>query len=155
MKRKLLTSVLIFVFFLSSTGIPLVLHTCGISGESNYFGCASCAESTPVTEPESCCDETPTQGQSNSDQVVFFKSLDSETCCYEKVDLHKYNYDISLFGYTQLTANLSGTVTLPFDFGGDNQITQILENCNDLPPPSFGKCLLTSIHQLKIAIPLS
>ena len=155
MKRKFLISILIFVFFLSATGFPVVIHTCESSGETTLFGCEMCDDAAKVTEPESCCDQNTTEKKSDSNQFETIKSLDGESCCFEKVDLHKISYDVSIFNLSNLIACEFDAVTVSTDLKVEQEITQILRNTDDLPPPSFGKSLLTSLHQLKIALPLS
>ncbi|MCA0390015.1 MAG: hypothetical protein LCH52_16115 [Bacteroidetes bacterium] len=155
MKRKFLISILIFVFFLSATGFPVVIHTCESSGVSTLFGCEMCEETAEVPAPESCCDENPDENKSDFSQCETIKSLDGESCCFEKVDLHKISYDVSVFNLSNLFICEFDAVTVSSDLTSEQEITQILRNTDDLPPPSFGKSLLTSIHQLKIALPLS
>lgn len=155
MKRKFLISILIFVFFLSATGFPVVIHTCESSGVSTLFGCEMCDDAVEVSEPESCCDQNTDEKKSDFNQFETIKSLEGESCCFEKVDFHQISYDVSIFNLSNLFVSEFDAVTVSSDLTGEQEITQILRNTDDLPPPSFGKSLLTSIHQLKIALPLS
>lgn len=155
MKRKVLVSILAIAFFLSSTGFPVIVHICESTGQSSFAGCAMCYEVTKLPETESCCQDEPVVKNNDTDRFESVSSADIASCCFEKVDLHKISYDVSVFNLSNLFICEFDAVTVSSDLTSEQEITQILRNTDDLPPPSFGKSLLTSIHQLKIALPLS
>ncbi|KAB2908645.1 MAG: hypothetical protein LC102_02680 [Ignavibacteriales bacterium] len=206
MKRKNFITLFLFVFFLTSTGIPQVIHECSMTGTKSITGCSSCGmeessemddccTTNPTDEPSCCTDEISdatveqtaiateeknsgsntgrnssntsekpsssattehnASASANSHSSVAdactLHNLDNQQCCSEEIDLVKIvdnysvpdqkttgNLDVSIVKTVEPTAK----VTL--------QSTFIFQKSNS-PPLIFGKQLLFSIHQLKIA----
>ncbi len=166
MKRKFFISLILTFFFLSSTGIPQVIHQCNLTGEKSLDFCAacsekehenseaSCCETVPVEEPSCCEDEAPAGTAAKDDSCVIVKA-DEHTCCSDQVNLLKITDNFSTStAQKSLDAGTVVIATVDVTFNA-------LSGCNtegyqqDIPPPLFGKHLLYSLHQLKIATPLS
>jgi hypothetical protein len=74
MKKKISISTLAFLFFASTTGLPLVLHYCEMMQSFSLEVCEMHNNETIVT---SCCEAE------NTSQVYFSKGYD--TCCTTKL----------------------------------------------------------------------
>lgn len=165
MKRKFFISLVITFFFLSSTGIPQVIHQCNLTGEKSLDFCAacsagehkqpeSCCEPGPVVE-DSCCEEEPVATTTQSDENCVIVDKDQQTCCSDRVNLLKINDDFPVStGKKIIDAGAVIVATLDITELGSNRFSRII-HFQDIPPPLFGKYLLYSLHQLKIAAPLS
>lgn len=165
MKRKNFISFILILFFLSSTGVPQVIHQCNLTGEKSFDLCAacsaeeheamdSCCETEPVEQPSCCEEEAPAApADVNGDCVI--SSPNDVSCCTDQVNLLKISddYSVSSSGKTAETV-LTVVVTLDEPAGLETG-TSIVSDQQNIPPPLFGKDLLFSIHQLKIASPLS
>lgn len=75
--RKKLIALLIFVFFLSSTGLPLTLHYCQMSGSVTLSECGVCNDEEANAEM-SCC-------SSDEDFRTNIKTPSEDYCCVNKV----------------------------------------------------------------------
>ena len=165
MKRKFFISLILTVFFLSSTGMPQVIHQCNLTGEKSLDFCAacseeehkkpdSCCETQPVKEPSCCEEETPAGTTSNDESCVIVKASE-QTCCSDHISLLKINDDFSVSAakkFIEAGALIVATLDIP-ELNSDH--TARIIHFQDIPPPLFGKNLLYSLHQLKIAAPLS
>ena len=165
MKRKFFISLILTFFFLSSTGIPQVIHQCNLTGEKSLDFCAACSEeehnkhdacceTEPVKEP-SCCEEETTAGTTSNDENCVIVKANEQTCCSDHISLLKINDDFSVSAAKKsLDAGATLVATLDIPDTRSDRTSRII-HFQDIPPPLFGKNLLYSLHQLKIAAPLS
>jgi len=138
--------VLIFLFFISTTGLPVFYHYCTMMGENSLSECEMC--SIEVKKDSSCCSEKVYE---NVQQISSNKSR----CCVDQFDYKKiedeffqnFNPNVKHFYLVVVTVN-SSTLLL------DEVETNLQQDDHNLPPPKFGKQLLHTIHQLKIDIPI-
>lgn len=167
MKRKKFISLILILFFLSSTGIPQVIHQCNLTGEKSLDFCAACSEeehqqpeSCCEPEPEpvieaSCCEEEPAAATTQTGDNCVIVDKDQQTCCSDQVNLLKITDNFST-STSQKTPE-AGAVATSTVYITVNAFTGCTTEGHqqDIPPPLYGKQLLFSLHQLKIAAPLS
>lgn len=158
---------LIFILFsgimvIASGGFNLVHHYCSCSQNINTTilfdspGCDNegtedhCGNNADIEEP-SCCQ------QKNNDLPTNQSQCDNgKNCCSSEYSFFKTDtFDLS--GKTRINPDLKiVTVTEINDYQNQDPqsdfFIQIIDY--DLPPPDYGKELLFSLHQLKIATPL-
>lgn len=165
MKRKNFISFILVLFFLSSTGVPQVIHQCNLTGEKSFDVCAacskeeheemeSCCEVEPVEQP-SCCEDEATEASNEADGACSVSSPADVSCCSDQISLLKIHDDFSVSG-SQKTGDAGMIVVATVDLTTtESGNSSIVAEFQDIPPPLFGKDLLFSIHQLKIALPLA
>lgn len=164
--KNILQQILIYLFsgiiVIASGGFGLVHHYCGCTEKENisiltetsccYDGMENLAcNSESVTESSSCC-----QVDIREKPVKSHTCNGKNDCCsseyfYFKTD----NFDLS--GHHRI--NLDFDIAYTAIILEDQNLNRLTEGFtfpinNNLPPPEYGKELLFSIHQLKIATPL-
>ncbi len=165
MKRKNFISFILILFFLSSTGVPQVIHQCNLTGEKSFDLCAacsaeeheamdSCCETEPVEQP-SCCEEEAPAAPADVNGNCVISSPNDVSCCSDQVNLLKISDDFSVSGSNKTGDQPLSVVTILDLATGFESFTSKVSELHNIPPPLFGKDLLFSIHQLKIAAPLS
>ena len=146
MKKKISILTIVFLFFISTTGLPVWSHYCEMIGKNSLSECGDCKiEEVEVT---TCCSETI------PDYKLQYSSSNSN-CCIDEFDFKKIEDNFSQRGNTVL-------ISLSLIFAESNLTTiesetekKYSQNSNyDLPPPKFGKQLLNTIHQLKLDLPV-
>jgi hypothetical protein len=145
MKKRIAILSLVFLFLVSTTGLPVTYHLCEMMGEKSLDECEMCAVEVEKVE-SSCCSEE------DSDNLIQLSTLET-TCCFESFELNKIEDDFSLSVNTILI--LSNVVIATIDQDNislteDKLFTQ--QTSYNLPPPKFGRKLLQTIHQLKIDV---
>lgn len=165
MKRKNFISFILILFFLSTTGVPQVIQQCNLTGEKSFDVCAACSEEEhkemesccevePVAEP-SCCEDEATAASSETDGSCAVTTPADVSCCSDQVNLLKISDDFSVSGSNKTGDQPLSVVTILDLSTGFESFTSKVSELHNIPPPLFGKDLLFSIHQLKIAAPLS
>ncbi|GJQ31445.1 MAG: hypothetical protein HBSAPP04_02840 [Ignavibacteriaceae bacterium] len=165
MNSKKFISFILLLFFLSSTGVPQVIHRCNLTGEKSFDVCAACSteeheemvaccKAEPVEQPSCCEEEQPAANANNNDASSVTSSTDV-SCCTDQINLLKISDDYSATGFAK-TGDAGRVIVATVDFSTViSGNASIVSEFQDIPPPLFGKHLLFSIHQLKIATPLS
>lgn len=167
MMKSFLKQIVIILFsgivVIASGGFSLIHHYCACNKNFNYsilIEETEChdemddhhCEMKPSSEAISCCQQESTQTQNNHQHCG-----DNHDCC-----------SLEYFYFKTDNFDLSGNSKVNFVFivayvaeiqNNQNQAQQaefiIYQISNNLPPPEYGKKLLYSIHQLKIATPLA
>lgn len=146
MKEKIAIMTIIFLFFISTTGLPVFSHYCKDMGKSISPEGIDCLNIEQFTE--SCCLGSIAE---NNEKI---KSEKTE-CCVNEFDYRKIEDN---FSQSSITVLLSVSLII-----AENNLTTIQseaekkysQNSNyNLPPPKFGKELLNTIHQLKLDLPV-
>ena len=146
MKKKISILTLTILFLVSTTGLPIYSHYCEMMGQKSSNECEMC--SIEIEKIESvCCSE---ENQFEKLQI----SSENSTCCIDAFDYKKIedNYSQPISLRLIFSSEIVGT-TVDVVIEPENVKPQSFINTDNLPPPKFGKRLLHSIHQLKIALP--
>lgn len=146
MNKKILISTLTLLFLVSTTGLPVFYHYCELIGKKSMTECEMCETKVIEIVEKSCCSEIETE---------FQLKLSDARCCIDDFDYKKIEDNF----FQSLNTNLLPINSViaeehycSLDSQSENKYS---EQCNyNLPPPKFGKELLTKIHQLKIDIPI-
>lgn len=147
MKKKISILTLIFLFLVSTTGLPVFYHYCEMMGKKSLTECQSCQEEEKE-ETFSCC------SIEESDFEIQLKA-EKTSCCIDEFDYKKIEDDF----FQTITSNpipITSVVTEFHlsSFNSQNEIKFLDQTNYDLPPPKFGKELLNTIHQLKFDLPV-
>jgi hypothetical protein len=146
MKKKISILTIVFLFFISTTGLPVWSHYCEMIGKKSLSECGDCKiEEVEVT---TCCSETI------PDYKLQYSSSNSN-CCINEFDFKKIEDNF----FQTITSNLIPLISVISELHSTSIYSQsenkFAEQTNyDLPPPKFGKQLLNTIHQLKIDLPV-
>ena len=142
-RTKILT--LIFLFFISTTGLPVFYHYCEMMGVNSLSECEMC--SSEEEREFSCCSEELFE---DAPQIASNKS----SCCIDQFDYKKIEDDFSqnFNSNTKLFNLITAVKSSTLLFNEVEKHSQ--QHTYDLPPPKFGKQLLYTIHQLKLDIPV-
>jgi len=150
------------LLIIASGGFGLIHHYCGCTDNENIsiltensccpddmksIACKIDSE----TETVSCCQVDTSEKPANSNDCSGEDGCCSSEYLYFKTD----KFDLS--GNNRI--NLDFTIaykTIILDNQSQDLLTEgfTFQINNNLPPPEYGKNLLTSLHQLKIAAPL-
>lgn len=138
-----------FSFLVSTTGLPIWSHYCELMGSRSSIECEMCETELDPIEETSCCSEAIPEN------LVKISDGKSECCIdefdYRKIeDSYSQGFNTLIFSYQFIFSELN--------LNGDDSDSENNNSNNsnyDLPPPKFGKQLLKTIHQLKIALPAS
>jgi len=165
--KSILPQILIILFsgiiVFASGGFNLIHHYCGCTEDDNISilvekSCCSDEEDIyncdidSASEPASCC-----QNEAPLNQTKHNHCDEGGDCCsseylYFKTD----NFDLSGNSRVNFVFIVAYVAEIQ---NNQNQAQQaeflIYQISNNLPPPEYGKELLYSIHQLKIATPLA
>lgn len=146
MKKRLSISILILVFLVSTTGLPVFYHYCEMMGKKSLSECGDCK----IEEVEiiSCCSEIIPD-----DQLQYSSS--NSNCCIDEFDYKQIEDDF----FQTITSNLIPIASVitelqlsSLDSQSENKFSE--QRNYNLPPPKFGKELLNIIHQLKLDLPV-
>jgi hypothetical protein len=147
MKKRISILILTILFVVSTTGLPIWSHYCEMMGKRSSSECEMCKVEMEKVEPSCCSEETP----DNQRQVY----TENSNCCVDVFDFNKIEDDF----FQTITSNLipiTSVVTelhlTSLDSQNENIFSQ--QTNYDLPPPKFGKELLSTIHQLKLDLPV-
>lgn len=146
MKKKISILSLVILFLVSTTGLPIWSHYCEMMGQKSSDECEMCSIEIEKIESD-CCSE---ENQFEKIQI----SSENSTCCIDAFDYKRiednYSQPISLrlIFSSEIVATTVDVVANP-----KNVKSQSFIDTDNLPPPKFGKQLLHTIHQLKIALP--
>ena len=146
MKKRITILVLIFLFLVSTTGMPIWSHYCDMMGEKALTECDDCK--MEEVEVASCCSETIPD-----DQLQYSSS--NSKCCIDEFDFKKIEDNF----FQTITSNLISITSVLSEHHPTSIYSQSEKNFSqqtnyDLPPPKFGKELLNTIHQLKLDLPV-
>lgn len=144
MKKKISILTIVFLFFISTTGLPVWSHYCEMMGKKSLNECDACIVETQT----SCCSEEQLTAKIKI-------TAENSSCCFDIFDYKKIEDDF----FQTITSNLIPIITVStelhlssLDSQNENEFS---EKTNfDLPPPKFGKELLNTIHQLKLDLPV-
>ncbi len=146
MKKKISILSLVILFLVSTTGLPIWSHYCEMMGQKSSNECEMCSIEIEKIESDCCSEEN---------QFVKMQiSSENSTCCIDTFDYKRiednYSQPISLrlIFSSEIVATTVDVVVNP-----KNVKSQSFIDTDNLPTPKFGKRLLHSIHQLKIALP--
>jgi hypothetical protein len=158
MVKKFFISSLIFIFILSTVGLPLLLHICEISGSKTVISCSDCKEVTATEPTTSCCKEEkllPTRRDNSpiKDGSAAIYS-DKSSCCSDEMEQIKIDDEFSASSSQKFDCDIEVTIISVVSELNLNE-NSILRDTENLPPPLFGKILLNTLHQLKIDTLLS
>lgn len=151
MNKKFLTLSLIFAFTLSTAGLPVILHMCSISGTKSLVSCNNCGDEKKAEEPNSCC-EPENSTAKNTEQTI--SHTDNITCCSDQLAQIKIEDDFSVNSAEKVQQNVSVITVATTTHETEKNENYFLNDSGFSPEPLYGKLLLKSIHQLKIATPL-
>ena len=147
MKKRISILILTILFVVSTTGLPIWSHYCEMMGKRSSSECEMCKVEMEKVEPSCCSEEAP----DNQPQVY----TENSNCCVDVFDFNKIEDDF----FQTITSNLipiTSVVTelhlTSLDSQNENIFSQ--QTSYDLPPPKFGKELLSTIHQLKLDLPV-
>ena len=147
MKKRISILILTILFVVSTTGLPIWSHYCEMMGKRSSSECEMCKVEMEKVDPSCCSEETP----DNQPQVY----TENSNCCVDVFDFNKIEDDF----FQTITSNLipiTSVVTelhlTSLDSQNENIFSQ--QTSYDLPPPKFGKELLSTIHQLKLDLPV-
>lgn len=148
MYKKISILTLTLLFLVSTTGMPVFSHYCGMSGKRSLTECEDCLVEMQLPETSCCTEEIP-------DYSLVFTS-DNMICCIDEFDYQKVEEVFS----PSLNLNTINFATVVSEYvsitvDSEKQLAYSNHNNQNLPPPKFGKELLTIIHQLKIDTPIS
>ena len=148
MKRRILISTLTLLFLVSTTGLPVFYHYCEMMDKKSMTECEMCETEVIEIVESSCCSENQPEYQ------VKFSGSHSR-CCIDNFDYKKIEDNF----FQTITANQISINSViieenlsSLDLQNENKFSE--QTNYNLPPPKFGKELLTKIHQLKIDLPV-
>jgi hypothetical protein len=163
--KNIFTTIVALALLIGSTGFQLYKHSCAVHNisEVSLVETPECeqdhqvldekddcckVEDEEVSEP-SCCKTEPIE---ESNQIVI--SAQEISCCFSSVESKVINDNLFHLANQKIIAAefiVSSFIDIEKSIP---QIEQriILQN-NNLPPPVFGKSLLTTLHQLKLDTP--
>ena len=146
MTKRISIFTLALLFLVSTTGLPVFYHYCEMMGKKTMSGCEMCETEVIEVVESSCCSEIEPNNQ--------VKLMDA-SCCIDEFDYKKIEDDF----FQTITTNLFPISTViseenltSIDLQCENKFSE--QTNYNLPPPKFGKELLTKIHQLKIDLPI-
>lgn len=145
MKEKFSILTLVFLFFISTTGLPEFSHYCKVIGGSSASDCTGCMSEDQMA---SCC----IHESSESDKKIESGKTD---CCvdefnYKKIEDQFSNIQEKYFCFTAVKFKPISEI-VPDTCETENSHPQKYT----LLPIKSGKQLLESIHQLKLDTPIS
>lgn len=146
MKKRIAISSLGLLFLVSTTGLPFTYHMCKMMNKKSLSECEVCMVETREVEIPCCAEEF-------SDFIAQISASES-TCCVESFTYKKIEDNFSQSINFNSLANSVVTILKPLDpeIGKEEKLSY--QDSFNLPPPKFGKDLLFSIQQLKIALPV-
>ena len=146
MKEKFSILILVFLFFISTTGLPLFSHYCTELGKSVNSDCNDCLTVEQISS--SCCiDEI---------SVINEKFVAGKTdCCVIEFDYKKIEDQYSNTQKNNSIPAHINFVMIDGNISDDNETKKPDRNKFNIPPPIYGKELLNTIHQLKLDTPIS
>ena len=146
MKKKISILTLTILFLVSTTGMPIWSHYCEMVGKYSLSECSDCK--IEKVEIDSCCLENIPDDQ-------YQLSTEDSNCCVDAFDYKKIedNFSQPISLRLIFSVEIIGT-TIDEVVNPENVKTQSYLNTYNLPPQKFGKQLLHTIHQLKIALPI-
>jgi hypothetical protein len=150
MLKKFLTLSLIFIFLLSTSGLPAILHICVISGSKSFVACNDCEDEKVVEEQDSCCE---TENSTTKNDETSFTKEGKVTCCYDQLTQIMIDDDFSITQVDKVQPNFVVVTTVSVDYSTEKNENYFLNDFDFVPESLFGKLLLKSIHQLKIDTP--
>lgn len=151
MNKKFLTLSLIFAFTLSTAGLPVILHMCSISGTKSLVSCNDCGDEKKAEVQESCC--TPENSTSKNNEPGL-SHTDNITCCSDQLTQIKIDDEFSVKSVDKVEQNVVVVSVISTPNTTEKNENYFLNDSGFSPDPLYGKLLLKSIHQLKIANPL-
>lgn len=151
MNKKFLTLSLIFAFTLSTAGLPVILHMCSISGSKSLVSCNNCEEEKKAEEQKSCCEQENSTAK-NTEPVI--SHADNITCCSDQITQIKIDDEFSVKSVDKVQQTVVVVSVVPTTNTAEKNENYFLNDSGFSPEPIYGKLLLKSIHQLKIANPL-
>ena len=146
MKKKTAIFFVIILFLVSTTGLPVFSHYCLMLGESVNSGCNDCVDDQLIAS--ACCVE-------DIDLIEMKIETGKTECCVDKFDYKRIE---DHYCQSNNNINLSNQIIVnEFKMNSDDSDSEKKYSQKSyfyLPPPKFGKELLTKIHQLKIDLPI-
>lgn len=151
MNKKFLTLSLIFAFLLSTIGLPVILHMCDITGNKSLVSCSECNDEQKTEETESCCSTENSASKSTETSFSHGKNIG---CCSDQLTQIKIEDDFSVSSVDKVQQNVTVISVVSTSNTTEKDENYFLNDSGFSPEPLYGKLLLKSIHQLKIANPL-
>ncbi len=151
MNKKFLTLSLIFAFLLSTVGLPVILHMCDITGSKSLVSCSECNDGQKAEESESCCNTENSASKSTENSFSHGKNIG---CCSDQLAQIKIEDDFSVSSVDKVQQNVTVISVVSTSNTTEKNENYFLNESDFIPEPLYGKLLLKSIHQLKIANPL-
>ena len=126
--------------------MPIWSHYCEMAGKNSLSECGDCK--IEKVEIDSCCLENIPDDQ-------YQLSTADSNCCVDTFDYKKIedNFSQRISLRLIISSDIIGT-KVDEEVNPENEKTQSYLNTYNLPSPKFGKQLLHTIHQLKIAVPV-
>jgi len=145
MKEKFSILILAFLFFISTTGLPVFSHYCNELGKSVNSDCNDCLAVEQISS--SCCiDEIA--------EISEKFEAGKTDCCVDEFDYKKIEDQYSnTQKYNFISAHINFE-TIDGNIPDDNETKKPDRNKLIIPPLKFGKQLLQTIHQLKLDLPV-
>ncbi|MFI5237686.1 MAG: hypothetical protein ACHQLA_07110 [Ignavibacteriales bacterium] len=144
MKKNISIWTLLVLFLVSTTGLPVFSHYCGMMNERSITECGDCG--SEKKEMVSCCSEEQSQNK-------LILSSEKPICCVEEFDYKKIEDDFSQsINSNIISGNLIIVSIVKLTPDSAEELSTQKQN-NNLPPPKSGKLLLQTIHQLKLDPP--
>ncbi len=151
MNKKFLTLSLIFAFTLSTAGLPVILHMCDITGTKSLVSCRECNDGKKAEETESCCN---TENSASKATETSFSHGENISCCSDQLAQIIIDDEFSISSSDKVQQNVTVVSVISTSNATEKNENYFLNESGFSPEPLYGKHLLKSIHQLKIANPL-
>lgn len=148
--------ILSVVMIYATTGFSIVSHMCGCHEHGNsqisLSSNAPCCEHLPE-ENQNCCQHKETSSECCHHQRSACNEKDGKSCCnLQSIFIKTDEYIV----YTQLqieepaVKNILCQRTSNVNLKDDSLYRTVFQLTDRLPPSSFGKNLITLIHQFKL-----
>lgn len=148
MNKKFLTLSLIFSFVFSTAGLPVIFHMCDITGAKSLVSCSGCGDEQKAEESGSCCNTESSSTKSSESSFSHGKNI---SCCSDQFAQIKIEDDFSVNSVEKVQQNVSVISVVSTLNSTEKDENYFLNDSGLSPQPLYGKLLLKSIHQLKIA----
>jgi len=113
--NKKLTILVIFVFFLSTVGLPISMHICKMQGSTSFSACEM-HSSEKIEKENPCC-------QDEDDYSVQLNSANSDQCCSTRIIEAKVKDNfLSVFSELRIDKHSAASVLV------DNNVYSPIEN---------------------------
>jgi hypothetical protein len=124
---------------------------CDITGSKSLVSCSECNDGQKAEETESCCSTENSASKSTETSFSHGKNIG---CCSDQLAQIKIEDDFSVSSVDKVQQNVTVISVVSTSNTTEKNENYFLNDSGFSPEPLYGKLLLKSIHQLKIANPL-